>query len=108
MTTTQNEPEALRARVLETLGTVIDPEIGLSIVELGLVYGVQCEGGAVRVALTMTTPTCPLGEEIRHEAQSKLEQLSGVSAVEVELVWEPLWTPARMSAQARRSFGWEP
>jgi len=107
MTTTQNEPEALRARVLEALDTVLDPEIGLSIVELGLVYGVECEGSAVRVTMTMTTPTCPLGEEIRQEAQSKVAQLSGVSAAEVDLVWEPLWTPARMGAAARRSFGWE-
>lgn len=90
------------------LGEVIDPELGLDVVNLGLVYGVDLVDGALRVQLTMTTPACPLGDEIVRDAEARLRALPGVRAVTVELVWEPAWGPERMSAYAKELLGWSP
>ncbi len=98
--------DALRARILEQLGEVIDPELGLNVVDLGLVYGIDLEGSVVRVRLTMTTPACPLGEQIVRDAEERLQQVEGVTAASVELVWEPPWGPERMSDRARDALGW--
>ena len=103
------EPAAeaeLRARVEEALRGVIDPEIGLDVVELGLVYGVEVQGGAVRIDLTMTTPACPLGEHIQRDAEQRVRALAGVTDAVVRLVWDPPWSPARMTDAARRLLGW--
>ena len=99
---------ALEARVVEALRGVIDPEIGLDVVDLGLLYGGEIEGGHVRVRLTMTTPACPLGEEIARDARERVRAIEGVLEVVVELVWEPPWTPERMSASAKEDLGWSP
>jgi len=98
--------KALHARVLETLAEVIDPELGMNVVELGLVYGVDVEAGRVHVRLTMTTPACPLGEQIMRDAEERVRAVAGVEDVDVELVWEPPWTPSRMSPSAREALGW--
>jgi metal-sulfur cluster biosynthetic enzyme len=98
--------EDLRHRVVDALGTVLDPELGISIVDLGLIYGVDVEDGDVLVRLGMTTPACPLGEQIVVDAEACLRSTDGVQDVRVELVWEPLWSPERMSADARRELGW--
>ena len=103
-----SERERLRAVALETLRDVIDPEVGLNIVDLGLVYGVDAVGGGLQVQLTMTTPACPLGDEIVRDAEARLRALPGVRAVTVELVWEPAWGPERMSAYAKELLGWSP
>ncbi|MFO0554644.1 MAG: metal-sulfur cluster assembly factor [Polyangiaceae bacterium] len=97
---------ALRDRALEVLSGVLDPELGISVVDLGLVYRLDAEFGVVDVDLTMTTPACPLGEHIAHEAEAKLAKLPGVSRASVHLVWEPPWTAARMSPAAREALGW--
>jgi metal-sulfur cluster biosynthetic enzyme len=96
------------SEVWAALRGVIDPELGLSVVDLGLVYGATQEGGRVAVRLTMTTPACPLGEQIVRDATARLHALPGVTEARVELVWEPPWTPARMSPSARELLGWEP
>lgn len=96
----------LHARTLLALRDVIDPELGLNVVDLGLVYGVEVDGENVRVRLTMTTPACPLGDHIVREAEERLRALAGVGDVHVELVWEPPWTPDRMSAEAKTMLGW--
>lgn len=101
-----NEPADTKERVLSALRAVIDPELGLDVVELGLVYGVEVEGSAVRVALTMTTAACPLGEQIAHDAEERVRELPGVDSVVVDLVWDPPWTPDRMSERARDALGW--
>lgn len=95
-------PEIVR----DALREVLDPEIGLDVVSLGLVYGVEIDGGIVRVALTMTTAACPLAETIVLDAQQRIEALPGVEHAEVRLVWEPPWTPERMSDEAREELGW--
>lgn len=101
-----SEAERLRAVALETLRDVIDPEVGLNIVDLGLVYGVEVVGAALQVQLTMTTPACPLGEQIQREAEARLQTVAGVEDVTVELVWEPAWTPDRISLLGKQLLGW--
>ncbi|MER2560548.1 MAG: metal-sulfur cluster assembly factor [Myxococcaceae bacterium] len=101
-----SERERLRAVALETLRDVIDPEVGLNIVDLGLVYGIDAVGGSLQVQLTMTTPACPLGEQIQRDAEERLRTVAGVDDVTVELVWEPAWTPDRISAVGKQLLGW--
>ena len=86
---------------------VIDPEIGLDVVALGLVYDVSVSAeDHVLVDLTMTTPACPLSEQIIGDAEDAVRVLAGAPSVEVRLVWEPTWTPDRMSDAAREELGW--
>jgi metal-sulfur cluster biosynthetic enzyme len=89
--------------VLDALRQVVDPELGLNIVDLGLVYDVTIEGGRVRVAMTLTSPGCPLGDSIRDGAHAALLNLEGVREAEVVLVFDPPWTPAMVNTGARSS-----
>jgi metal-sulfur cluster biosynthetic enzyme len=98
--------DLMRRGVLEALRDVIDPEVGLNIVDLGLVYEITRSGDDVTVTMTMTTPACPLGEQIVRDAQARLATIDGLGAVSVDLVWEPAWTPDRMSATAKEALGW--
>ena len=100
------EHPELSSSVAAALRQVIDPEIGLDIVSLGLVYGIEVTGSRVRVDLTMTTPACPLGEHIANDARVRIMAVDGVTQVDVELVWEPRWTPERMSKEAKEALGW--
>ncbi len=97
---------ATTARVLDALRAVLDPELGLDIVALGLVYAVEVAPGEVRIQLTMTTPACPLGEQIVEDAVAAAGAVPDVGAVHVELVWDPPWTSARMEPAARAALGW--
>jgi metal-sulfur cluster biosynthetic enzyme len=101
------EELGLRARVLAALHEVIDPEVGLDVVELGLVVRLEVRGAEVAVDLTMTTPACPMGEQIVRDAEERIGALDGVAGVAVRLVWDPPWGPERMSASARAALGWE-
>lgn len=93
-------------QVREALRLVIDPEIDVNIVDLGLVYGIAITDSDVRVDLTMTTLACPLGEYVTGNAESAIRQhVPGVRSVDVALVWEPAWRPDMMSAEARRQLG---
>lgn len=94
-------------QVREALRTVIDPEVGVNIVDLGLVYGIDPSGQGVQVRMTMSTPACPLGDAILEEAREAVCAVAGPGVrVEVELVWEPEWTPDRMTDRARDELGW--
>ena len=86
--------DELRAKLAE----VQDPEINMSIVELGLVYDIQMEDGTVYVTMTLTSPGCPLGPIIRGEAYAKLKELPGVKDVDVQIVWNPPWDPRTMAS----------
>jgi metal-sulfur cluster biosynthetic enzyme len=89
--------------VLQVLRGVNDPEIGVNIVDLGLVYRAQRTAEGVDVALTLSTPSCPLSELLLEEARETLQtRFADASSVSVELVWDPPWTPERMSDAARR------
>ena len=93
--------------VREALKQVIDPEVGLNVVDLGLVYGVEIDARRVRVTMTMTTPACPLSAHIEQEARrSILERCPSTSDVEIELVWSPPWSPQMMTDEAKRQMGW--
>lgn len=101
-------PDANReAAVREALCQVIDPEVGMNIVDLGLVYGIDADSDRVHVKLTMTTPACPLGPAIVGDAETVLHALLPDAEVQVELVWAPPWTPNLMSDHAKRRFGWK-
>ena len=94
--------------VLEALRHVVDPEIGINVVDLGLVYEANARDGHVRVVMTMTTPACPLGESLAEDARAAIrEHVSAVKSVAVDLVWEPPWQPSMMSAAARAQLGWK-
>jgi len=89
------------------LRRVIDPEVGINVVDLGLVYDVRVEDGNVGVAMTMTTPACPLGEILTEQAEAAIrQQVPGAGSVTVDLVWEPPWRPAMMSDAAKAQLGW--
>lgn len=109
MSKLEAEPQEneLRARVLEALSQVLDPEIGINIVDVGLVYAIEVHGTQVSVDLTVTSPACPLGEQIVGDAEQAVRGLRGVSTVEVRLVWDPPWSPERLSPEARAALGWE-
>jgi metal-sulfur cluster biosynthetic enzyme len=84
--------------LMERLREVNDPEINMSIVELGLVYDVQYEDGDVLVTMTLTSPGCPLGPVIRGEVYAKLREVPGVKDVDVQIVWSPPWDPRTMAS----------
>jgi metal-sulfur cluster biosynthetic enzyme len=93
--------------VREALRSVDDPEVGMSIVELGLVYRIDVAPERVHVEMTMTTPACPMGGLITDNAHRAVAAVlpEGVD-VDIELVWEPPWTPDLMSESAKQTFGW--
>jgi metal-sulfur cluster biosynthetic enzyme len=94
--------------VLEALRPVVDPELDLSVVDLGLVRGITVEEdtGVVRIELTLTSPMCPLGPEIMAAVAAAAERLDGVTAAKVELVWSPLWDPrVDASEEAKAELG---
>lgn len=94
--------------VMGALGAVYDPEIpGLSIVDLGLVYGVEVEGGKVDVKMTVTAPGCPMAHFMAQMAKKAIEEMEGVDEANVEVVFEPPWNPEMMSAEAKKRLGFE-
>lgn len=100
-------PDELRGAIERALHNVIDPEMALSIVDIGLVYGVTITGGRARVRLTMTSAACPVTDVIVDDVHAELGRvLPDGEDIEVELVWEPAWTPERLSARAKAFMGW--
>lgn len=94
--------------ILTALKHVLDPELGINIVDLGLIYNVKSEeNGDVHITMTMTTAGCPLHASISKGAEEAVKQLPGVENVNVELVWEPAWTPDRISDWAKKQLGWK-
>ena len=93
--------------VREALRSVDDPEAGMNIVDLGLVYGVTVDDAGVQVDLTMTTAACPMTERIVEQARAAIEGIAPAGTpVDIQLVWDPPWTPDKMSGIAREHFGW--
>ena len=84
--------------MLEALGTVLDPELGMSIVELGLIYGVDIRNGDVTVTMTLTAPGCPIHDVMPEWVRAAVMTIPGVERVEVVLTFDPPWTPARIAA----------
>ena len=95
-----DKPAALRA----ALGEVLDPELPISLVELGLVYGVDFHGGTARVNLTFTATACPCMDFIKQDVRDRIGREPWVDAVEINEVWDPPWTTARITAAGRRKL----
>ena len=94
--------------VKAALRTVEDPRPGMSVLDFGLVYGIALEAGKVRVDMTMTSPACPASDYIVDEAAAAIRAVAPEGTdVEVRLVWEPPWSPERMSEEAQQRFGWK-
>jgi metal-sulfur cluster biosynthetic enzyme len=91
--------------LLEALRDVVDPELMINVVDLGLVYSVQQENDKVCVEMTLTSPACPAGPQIVSQAKLALEKVEGVKAAEIKLVMSPPWTPDRMTDEARDQLG---
>jgi metal-sulfur cluster biosynthetic enzyme len=100
----QPGPSALR----DLLRDVIDPEIGINIVDLGLLYDTRLSGdGMATIRMTLTTPGCPLGGYLTDAIHDTLQDVPGVSGVDVQIVWEPPWDPDKMMSDwARHQLGW--
>jgi metal-sulfur cluster biosynthetic enzyme len=96
---------ASRDEVIEALRQVEDPELGMDIVELGLMYDVEVDGPKVKVTHTLTSMGCPVGPMIQEDIYRYASDVPGVEEVEVDLVWDPPWTPERMSDDAKFILG---
>jgi metal-sulfur cluster biosynthetic enzyme len=92
-------------KLLEALKLVIDPELMINIVDLGLVYSVSQEEGQVHVEMTLTSPACPAGPQILQQSKMALETLEDVAEAHIKLVMSPPWTPDRMTDEARDQLG---
>ena len=93
--------EAIR----EKLSLVLDPELNLDIITLGLVYGVRQEGSRAVIEMTLTTPMCPYGPQLIEDVKQSVKSLADVSDVEVNLVWDPPWGPDKLSEEAKLHLG---
>jgi metal-sulfur cluster biosynthetic enzyme len=102
-----NGGPATEQSVLDALKHVVDPELGINIVDLGLVYDVDIsESGAIHIEYTLTTMGCPIGPLIEQQMQSFLDGVPGVASVEAEMVLRPPWTPEMMSEEAKAALGY--
>lgn len=100
-------PTVTDVQVLRALRAVIDPELGINVVDLGLVYSVEVAAGRVHVVMTMTTPACPMNAYLQEPVEAVLwDRVSGLQSVRVDVVWEPPWDPVMMSEAAKRQLGW--
>jgi metal-sulfur cluster biosynthetic enzyme len=93
-----------KEEILDTLKTVSDPEIGVDIVNLGLIYELNVNQDVVSIKMTMTAPACPVTDWILAEAQRRVEDLPGVKEADIELVWEPPWNLDMISDEARKQL----
>ena len=94
------------AQVYDLLHAVIDPEVGVNIVDLGLVYAVRVAERTVHVRMTLTTPGCPLGSYLDDEIRRALGTMPDVEDIDLDLVWDPPWDPEMMTDEAKRQLGW--
>ncbi|MFZ5518185.1 MAG: metal-sulfur cluster assembly factor [Candidatus Zhuqueibacterota bacterium] len=94
-------------KVMAVLSDVYDPELMVSIVDLGLVYGVRIGERMVTIEMTLTSVGCPAGEMLERDIRKHLRELPGIEAVEVEFVWDPPWEPSMMTEEARLELGYD-
>ncbi|TAN31989.1 DUF59 domain-containing protein [bacterium] len=96
----------VEAEAWQQLENVYDPELGVNLVDLGLVYSLAVKAGEVHVRMTLTTPGCPMSDSMPEAVERALLMIPGACKVAVDLVWEPRWVPEMMSERARRELGW--
>jgi len=100
-------PPVMRKPIEDALHRVVDPEVAMTIVDVGLVYGVTVADARLQVLLTMTSAACPVVDVIVDDVRAELDGVAGGDmSVDVELVWDPAWTTDRMSARAKAFMGW--
>lgn len=92
-------------QIIAKLRECLDPELGINIVDLGLIYGINIEGSRVNVLMTLTTPGCPLDSYFSRDITTKLKSLKGISDVLVELTFEPPWSPTKMTGESKDLLG---
>ncbi|MDR2976552.1 MAG: metal-sulfur cluster assembly factor [Streptococcaceae bacterium] len=103
---TEEQVEDIKNRILSSLERVIDPELGLDIINLGLVYGIEFDdAGNTEIRMTLTTMGCPLADLLTDQIHSVLKEVPEVTNIEVKLVWYPQWTVDKMSRYARIALG---
>ncbi len=101
------QPGPTEEKILEALHQVDDPEVGVNIVDLGLIYGLDIKDRNVDIRMTMTTPACPLSEQIRAEVDERIREVCpGVDAIQIEVVWSPPWSSDMMTPEGKRQLGW--
>jgi len=98
--------DLVAAEAWRQLESVYDPELGINLVDLGLVYQLEAEEGEVRVEMTLTTPGCPMSDSMPDAVERALRMIPGVAQVSVDLVWEPRWEPEMVTERAKRELGW--
>ena len=91
--------------VFEAVKEIIDPEVGINIVDMGLIYGVDIEDEIVNITMTLTSPGCPAGGQLINGTQHVTQQLEGVDEVNINVVWTPRWTPEMMTEEAKDELG---
>ena len=91
--------------VFEAVKEIIDPEVGINIVDMGLIYGVDIEDETVNITMTLTSPGCPAGGQLINGTQHVTQQLEGVGEVNINVVWTPRWTPEMMTEEAKDELG---
>ena len=100
-------PPIAREQIIAALRTVLDPEVGINVIDLGLVYGMDVKDQNVRLEMTMTSPACPLSSYLQESAERAIRaRLPEPLSVEITLVWQPAWDPSMMSQDAKRQLGW--
>jgi metal-sulfur cluster biosynthetic enzyme len=102
-----DEPESeVHGRIRDALREVSDPELGVNIVDLGLIYDIEVDERQARVTMTLTSPGCPAGEQILAGTKSQAESVEEIDAAEVNLVWKPFWTPDKIDPKIRAAMGY--
>jgi FeS assembly SUF system protein len=105
-TATPPPAQDLEGEIVDALKSVFDPEIPVNIYELGLIYDLEIQPeGQVQIKMTLTSPGCPVAGSLPGEVKAKVEQVPGVAAADVELVWDPAWNPSMMTEAARLQLG---
>ncbi|MBI2819287.1 MAG: metal-sulfur cluster assembly factor [Acidobacteria bacterium] len=100
-------PPIATEAIVDALRTVLDPEVGINVIDLGLVYGIEWQDHNIRLTMTMTSSTCPLGAYLRESAERAIRaRVPDAKTIEITLVWQPAWEPSMMSPEARRQMGW--
>ena len=103
---TNEQLQEIDDNVVHTIKTCYDPEIPIDIYELGLIYQIRVNtDGKVAIRMTLTSPNCPAAQSLPVEVREKVEQINGVTGVDVDIVWDPPWNPSMMSEAARLELG---
>jgi metal-sulfur cluster biosynthetic enzyme len=100
-------PKLVPSVFRDAFKSVYDPEFGVSVEDLGLIYDIRIEGSSVFINMTLTSMYCPAGDVITNGVKAAAEAVPGVTHAEVNLVWDPLWHPERLSPEARQQLGWD-